>query len=181
MLTANKLEKIIELEDNLRSEYQAKLDTNSADIERLQKELADQQGRLQATIDRQLETITDLSEKATANQHVEQLNRELNNRSEKLQEEVTTLKKRVKTLQKELASERERISTLTQYDPARMKKNLDANKKKLAEKTAANESLQKALSKTKNENADLQRKIQELEGKLAELDTADTGEEEAAA
>ncbi len=94
---------------------------------------------------------------------------------------MTTLKKRVKTLQKELASERERISTLTQYDPARMKKNLDANKKKLAEKTAANESLQKSLSKTKNENADLQRKIQELEGKLAELDTADTGEEEAAA
>ena len=182
MLTANKLEKIIELEDNLRSEYQSKLDAKSADVERLERELAEQQGRLQATIDRQLETITDLSEKATTNQHVEQLNRELNNRSEKLQEEVTTLKKRVKTLQKELASERERISTLTQYDPARMKKNLDANKKKLAEKTAANESLQKSLSKTKNENADLQRKIQELEGKLAELDTADTaGEEEAAA
>ena len=134
MLTANKLEKIIELEDNLRSEYQAKLDAKSADIERLQKELADQQERLQATIDRQLETITDLSEKATANQHVEQLNRELNNRSEKLQDEVATLKKRVKTLQKDLASERERVSTLTQYDPARMKKNLDANKKKLADK-----------------------------------------------
>ena len=181
MLTANKLEKIIELEDNLRSEYQAKLDAKSADIERLQKELADQQERLQATIDRQLETITDLSEKATANQHVEQLNRELNNRSEKLQDEVATLKKRVKTLQKDLASERERVSTLTQYDPARMKKNLDANKKKLADKTAANESLQKSLSKTKGENADLQRKIQELESKLAELDAADPVEEEAAA
>jgi len=181
MLTANKLEKIIELEDNLRSEYQAKLDAKSADIERLQKELADQQERLQATIDRQLETITDLSEKATANQHVEQLNRELNNRSEKLQDEVVTLKKRVKALQKDLASERERVSTLTQYDPARMKKNLDANKKKLADKTAANESLQKSLSKTKGENADLQRKIQELESKLAELDAADPVEEEAAA
>ena len=181
MLTANKLEKIIELEDNLRSEYQAKLDAKSADIERLQKELADQQERLQATIDRQLETITDLSEKATANQHVEQLNRELNNRSEKLQDEVASLKKRVKTLQKDLASERERVSTLTQYDPARMKKNLDANKKKLADKTAANESLQKSLSKTKNENADLQRKIQELESKLAELGTAETTEEEEAA
>ena len=181
MLTANKLEKIIELEDNLRSEYQAKLDAKSADIERLQKELADQQERLQATIDRQLETITDLSEKATANQHVEQLNRELNNRSEKLQAEVVTLKKRVKALQKDLASEREQVSTLTQYDPARMKKNLDANKKKLADKTAANESLQKSLSKTKGENADLQRKIQELESKLAELDAADPVEEEAAA
>ena len=181
MLTANKLEKIIELEDNLRSEYQAKLDAKSADIERLQKELADQQERLQATIDRQLETITDLSEKATANQHVEQFNRELNNRSEKLQDEVVTLKKRVKALQKDLAGEREQVSTLTQYDPARMKKNLDANKKKLADKTAANESLQKSLSKTKGENADLQRKIQELESKLAELDAADPVEEEAAA
>lgn len=181
MLTANKLEKIIELEDNLRSEYQAKLDAKSADIERLQKELAEQQERLQATIDRQLETITDLSEKATANQHVEQLNRELNNRSEKLQDEVVTLKKRVKALQKDLAGEREQVSTLTQYDPARMKKNLDANKKKLADKTAANESLQKSLSKTKGENADLQRKIQELESKLAELDAADPVEEEAAA
>ena len=181
MLTANKLEKIIELEDNLRSEYQAKLDAKSADIERLQKELADQQERLQATIDRQLETITDLSEKATANQHVEQLNRELNNRSEKLQDEVVTLKKRVKALQKDLAGEREQVSTLTQYDPARMKKNLDANKKKLADRTAANESLQKSLSKTKGENADLQRKIQELESKLAELDAADPVEEEAAA
>ena len=181
MLTANKLEKIIELEDHLRSEYQAKLDAKSADIERLQKELADQQERLQATIDRQLETITDLSEKATANQHVEQLNRELNNRSEKLQDEVVTLKKRVKALQKDLAGEREQVSTLTQYDPARMKKNLDANKKKLADKTAANESLQKSLSKTKGENADLQRKIQELESKLAELDAADPVEEEAAA
>lgn len=181
MLTANKLEKIIELEDNLRSEYQAKLDAKCADVERLQKELADQQERLQATIDRQLETITDLSEKATANQHVEQLNRELNNRSEKLQDEVATLKKRVKALQKDLASERERVSTLTQYDPARMKKNLDANKKKLADKTAANESLQKSLSKTKGENADLQRKVQELESKLAELDAADPVEEEAAA
>jgi DNA repair exonuclease SbcCD ATPase subunit len=94
---------------------------------------------------------------------------------------VVTLKKRVKALQKDLAGEREQVSTLTQYDPARMKKNLDANKKKLADKTAANESLQKSLSKTKGENADLQRKIQELESKLAELDAADPVEEEAAA
>lgn len=181
MLTANKLEKIIELEDNLRGEYQAKLDAKSADIERLEKELADQKEQLQATIDRQLATITDLSDKATANQNIEQLNRELGNRSEKLQDEVSSLKKRVKALQKDLASEREQVSKLTQYDPARMKKNLDTNKKKLAEKTAANELLQKSLSKTKTENAELQHKIQELEGKLAELDADGNTEEEAAA
>ena len=181
MLTANKLEKIIELEDNLRGEYQAKLDAKSAEVERLQKELADQKEQLQATIDRQLATITDLSDKATANQHVEQLNRELGNRSEKLQDEVSSLKKRVKALQKDLASEREQVGKLTQYDPARMKKNLDANKKKLAEKTTANELLQKSLSKTKTENAELQQKVQELESKLTELDTAESAEEEAAA
>jgi chromosome segregation ATPase len=180
MLTANKLEKIIELEDNLRSEYQSKLDAKSAELERCQQELAEQRKQLQATIDRQLETIAQLSEKATSNQHTEQLNRELNNRGEKLQEEVATLKKRVKSLQKDLAAEREQVNALTQFDAPRMKKNLDANKKKLAEKTAANDLLQKSLNKTKAENADLQRRVQELESKLAELETSDTAEEAAA-
>jgi chromosome segregation ATPase len=180
MLTARKLEKIIELEDSLRSEYQAKLDAQSAEIERAQQELAAQRQQLQATIDKQLETITDLSDKATAGQRVEQLNRELTNRSEKLQEEVTNLKKRVKALQKDLAAEREQVNILTQYDPARMKKNLDANKKKLAEKTTANDLLQKTLNKTKAENAELQRKVQELESKLPEPDANESTEEEAA-
>ncbi len=184
MLTANKLEKIIELEDNLRSEYQAKLDTATAEAARCQQELADVKLQLQATIDKQLETITSLSDKATANQHTEQLNRELSNRSEKLQDEAATLKKRVKALQKDLAAERQRISTLTQYDAPKMKKNLDANKKKLAEKTTANDLLQKSLNKTKAENAELQRKVEELESKLAELDSEEvdnqTSEEEAA-
>tara|TARA_R110002110_G_scaffold413729_1_gene641532 strand:- start:10223 stop:10768 length:546 start_codon:yes stop_codon:yes gene_type:complete len=181
MLTVNKLEKIIELEDKLRSEYQGKIDAKSAELETSQKELAEVREKLQTTINTQLETISDLSEKATANQHVEQLNRELNNRSEKLQEEVSTLKKRVKGLQKDLAEERKRVSELTQFDPARMKKNLDANKKKLAEKTTANELLQKSLNKTKAENADLQRKVAELEGKLAELEPSEPETEEEAA
>ena len=184
MLTANKLEKIIELEDNLRSEYQAKLDNATAEAARYQQELADVKLQLQATIDKQLETITDLSDKATANQHTEQRNRELTNRSEKLQDEAASLKKRVKSLQKDLAAERQRIGELTQYDAPKMKKNLDANKKKLAEKTTANELLQKSLNKTKTENAELQRKVQDLESKLAEYDveedSAATGEEEAA-
>jgi len=180
MLTANKLEKIIELEDKLRAEYQAKLEAKSAEAERYQQELALQRQQLQATIQTQLETITELSEKATANQNIEQLNRELSNRSDRLQEEVATLKKRVKGLQKDLATEREQVSALTQYDPARMKKNLDANKKKLAEKTTANDLLQKSLTRTKAENAELQRRVKELEGRLAELEPAETAEEEAA-
>jgi chromosome segregation ATPase len=181
MLTANKLEKIMELEDSLRSEYQSKLDAKSAELERCHQELNDQRKQLQATIDRQLQTITELSEKATTTQNFEQRNRELHNRSENLQEEVATLKKRVKSLQKDLADEREKVNALTQFDGPRMKKNLDASKKKLAEKTAANEVLQKSLNKTKAENADLQRKVQELEGKLAEIDSGENTEAEAAA
>ena len=52
----------------------------------------------------------------------------------------------MKTLQKDLAAVRGENKTLTQYDPARMKKSLDASKKKLAEKQRDNESLQKALT-----------------------------------
>lgn len=181
MLTANKLEKIIELEDNLRAEYQSKLDAQTAEVERLQQELAEQREQLQSTIDTQLETITEMSKKAGANQKLEQQNRELFNRSENMKEEVVTLKQRVKALQKDLAAEREQVKTLTQYDPIRMKKNLDTNKKKLAEKTSANDLLQKSLNKTKSENADLERKVKELEGKLAELEPAEDTEAESEA
>jgi BMFP domain-containing protein YqiC len=48
--------------------------------------------------------------------------------------------------------------------------NLGASKNKLAEKIRANDDLQKFLSKIGNENAELQRKVKELEAKLAELD-----------
>jgi len=181
MLTARKLEKIIELEDNLRAEYQAKLDAGTAEIERCQQELTEQRTRLQATIDTQLETIADLSKKATTTQKLEQQNRELFNRSENMKKEVAAQKQRIKSLQSDLAREREEIQALKQFDPVKMKKNLDASKKKLAEKTGANEVLQKSLNKTKAENAELQRKIQELESKLAELEPAEKTEEEAEA
>ncbi len=103
MLTATKLEKIMELEDSLRSEYQAKLDAKTAELAETQQQLAEQREQMQVTIDKQLETITELSSKGAASAHLEQQHRELTNRSEKLQEEVVTLKKRVKVLQKDLA------------------------------------------------------------------------------
>ena len=181
MLTANKLEKIIELEDSLRAEYQAKLDAKTTEVERCQQELAEQRTQLQTTIDTQLETIADLSKKATANQKLEQQNRELFNRSENMKGEVAGQKQRIKGLQNDLAREREEIKALKQFDPAKMKKNLDASKKKLAEKTSANEVLQKSLNKTKAENADLQRKIQELESKLDEPSPPTEDEEAEAA
>jgi uncharacterized metal-binding protein len=60
-----------------------------------------------------------------------------------------------------------------------MKKNLDANKKKLAEKANANDLLQKSVNRYKGENAELQRKVKELEAQLETEGRAD--EEEAAA
>ncbi len=59
-----------------------------------------------------------------------------------------------------------------------MKKNLDASKKKLAERTSSNELLQKNLKKTKTENAELRGTVKSLEAKLAELDVAETETEE---
>tara|TARA_R110001599_G_scaffold353688_1_gene595359 strand:- start:41219 stop:41767 length:549 start_codon:yes stop_codon:yes gene_type:complete len=174
MLTAKNLERVMELEENLRSEYQVQLDTKSAEIEKLSQEKTEKQ----AAIEKQLEQIQTLSKEATANRRVEQLNRELHQRCENLQAEVATQKKRAKTLQKDLAQEREEIKTLKQFDPAKMKKNLDANKKKLAEKTSAADLLQRSLKQTKNEKAELQLKVEELEAKLAELETTEEAQEE---
>lgn len=179
MLTTKNLEKLMELEERLRTEYQEQIDAKSAEIERSNKENEEQR----ATIARQLEQISSLSTEVSDNRRVEQLNRELHQRCENLKEEIETQKKRLKTLQKDLAAERAEIKTLKQYDPAKMKKNLDAGKKKLAEKTAANDLLQKSLNKTKNEKADLQRQVKELEARLAELEPAEEAveAEEAAA
>ena len=125
---------------------------------------------LQATIATQLQTITDLSAKASVNQKLEQQNRELHNRSENMKEEVAAMKQRVKALQNDLAKEREQVNELKKYDPMKMKKNLDDNKKRLAEKTSAAEVLQKSLGKTKAENAELLKKVAELEARVKELE-----------
>ncbi|MFT5484140.1 MAG: hypothetical protein ACI9GW_002802 [Halieaceae bacterium] len=179
MLTTKNLERLIELEDRLRSEYQVQLDAKSAEIEKCVKETQEKQ----TTIEKQLETLSTLSTQASANKHVEQQNRELNQRSDNLNEKISALKLQIKSLQKDLAVERSEITSLKQFDPIKMKKNLDANKKKLAEKTAANDLFQKSLSKSKTEKAELQLKIDELEAKLEQHDDteAETETEEAAA
>jgi len=142
MLTANRLEKIMELEQELRSEYQQQLDDKQAAIDAALADKAD----LQATIDKQLETIKELTGKAGDTQKVEQRNRELHNRADNLQGEIAELKQRLKALQKDLNAVREENKALNQFDPARMKKNLDASKKKLAEKQKANDALQKSYN-----------------------------------
>jgi chromosome segregation ATPase len=166
MLTTKNLEKLIELEQSLRTEYQVQLDAKSAEIE----SCIEDKEKQQAAIDRQLEQIGILSKESSANKRIEQLNRELHQRCENLQQEITTQKKRLKGLQNDLAEVRAEVKVLKQFDPARMKKNLDANKRKLAEKTAANDLLQKLLNQAKAEKSEAQRKVEELEAKLALLE-----------
>ena len=173
MLTAKNLERIMELENSLRAEYQVQLDAKDAEIQTAVKNTEEQA----AVVARQLEQIKEHSPQVAANKRIEQLNRELTQRCDNLQEEVASQKKRIKTLQKELAAERDELKTLKQYDPARMKKNLDSSKKKLVEKTTAADLLQKNLNNTKSEKADLQRQVQELEAKLAEFEPAEVVEE----
>lgn len=172
MLTAKRLEKMMELEDSLRTEYQGQLDAKSAEIESLATKKEEQK----ATIAKQLEQIQSLSSDASASKKVEQRNRELHQRCENLQEDIATQKTRLKGLQRDLAQEREEIKALKQFDPVKMKKNLDAGKKKLAERSTANDLLQKSLNKTKGEKAELERKVKELEAKLAALEPAETVE-----
>lgn len=175
MLTAKNLERVMELETKLREEYQTQLDQKNARIEAANAEL----DARQEIIEKQLGQISELSVAATANKRVEQLNRELNQRCDNLQEELATQKKRNKSLQKDLAQEREELARLKKFDAPKLKKNLDANKKKLAEKTTANDLLQKSLNKAKAEQAELQRKVKELEARLEEFEKDDEVEDAA--
>jgi len=176
-LSLNKLEKIIELETQLRGEYQQQLDEKNnamAELSRDKAALEAKVAELEKTIATQLSTITELSGKSSDTQALEQRNRELHNRSENMKEEVAVTKSRLKALQKDLAAERAELAELKKYDPQRLRKNLDSNKKKLAEKTTAADKLQKSLSQTKAEKAELELKVKELEAKLesAEADQA---------
>lgn len=180
-LTLNKLEKLIEVEDKLRGEYQQQLVAKDATISQLNDDksaLEAKLGELEATIATQLATITEMSAKSGKTQALEQRNRELHNRSENMKEEVATVKTRIKALQKDLAAERSELAELKKYDPQRLRKNLDASKKKLAEKTTAADKLQKLLNQARTENTELEQKIKGLEAELEGLKTEGTTEDE---
>jgi chromosome segregation ATPase len=174
MLTTKRLEKIIELEDSLRAEYQSQLDAKELEIETLSKQKSEQK----AVIEKQLEQIQALSAQASANKKIEQQNREMHQRCENLKEEIASQKARLKSLQKDLSEERAEVTSLKQFDPAKMKKNLDASKRKLAEKVTATDLLQKSLNKSKAENSELQGKVKELETKLEEFEEVEVEVEE---
>ena len=187
-LTLNNLEKLMEMETQLRGEYQPKLDEKDAAISKLDDKktaLETRISELEKTIATQLTTITELSGKSKDAQALEQRNRELHNRSEHMKEEIAAAKGRVKALQKDLAAERSELAELKKYDPQRLRKNLDATKKKLAEKTTAADKLQKSLSQARAENTQLEQKVKDLEAQLAETnaeseDQTDEGSQAAA-
>ena len=168
-LSLNKLEKLIELETQLRGEYQKQLDDKDAIIAELQNgktAVEAKMAELEKTISTQLATIKDMSGKSSDTHALEQRNRELHNRSENMKEEVAVAKSRLKALQKDLTAERAELAELKKYDPQRLRKNLDTSKKKLAEKTTAADKLQKSLTQERSENSQLELKIKELESKL---------------
>ena len=168
-LSLNKLEKLIELETQLRGEYQQQIDKKDEAIAELTQDKAAMESRmaeLEKTISTQLATIKDMSGKSNDTQALEQRNRELHNRSENMKEEVAVAKSRLKALQKDLSAERAELAELKKFDPQRLRKNLDASKKKLAEKTTAADKLQKSLSQARSENSQLELKIKELEAQL---------------
>jgi chromosome segregation ATPase len=183
-LTLNKLEKLIEVESKLRSEYQLQLDAKDATISQLNNDKAALETKLtelEATIATQLATITEMSAKSGNTQALEQRNRELHNRSENMKEEVANVKSRIKALQKDLAAERSELAELKKYDPQRLRKNLDASKKKLAEKKTAADKLQKLLNQARTENTELEQKIKALEAELETLKPEESDEAEQAA
>ena len=187
-LTLNNLEKLMEMETQLRGEYQPKLDEKDAAISKLadsKTALETRISELEKTIATQLTTITELSGKSKDAQALEQRNRELHNRSENMKEEIAVAKGRVKALQKDLAAERAELAELKKYDPQRLRKNLDATKKKLAEKTTAADKLQKSVTQARAENTQLEQKVKELEAQSAETnseneDQAEEGSQAAA-
>ena len=119
-LSLNKLEKLIELETQLRGEYQQQLDDKDAAIAEFTEDkaaLKAKMAEMEKTISTQLATIKDMSGKSNDTQALEQRNRELHNRSENMKEEVAVAKSRLKALQKDLSAERAKLAELKKHDP----------------------------------------------------------------
>lgn len=173
MLAVKNLERLMEIEADLKSQWEAKLAVKDAEILKAQetrKQLEAKLEKQRASLAEQQQKIADLNSSNLDTSRVEQLNRELESRSARLQDEVASQKKRIKTLQRELAAEREELKSLKQFDAQKLKKNLDTNKKKLAEKISANDLLQKSNKKLKKENDELRQQIKELEAKAEQAD-----------
>lgn len=173
MLAAKNLERLLEIEAELKEQYEDKLKAKDEEIAAAVAKQADLQAVIEkqkSSLKKQQEEIVTLSDADNDTKRTEQLNRELTSRANKLQEELDAQKKKNKLIQKETQADREQLKELKQYDVKKMKKNLDQNKKKVAELNASNSSLQKNYNKFKNENIELKDKVKGLEAKIEALE-----------
>ncbi len=173
MLAAKNLERLLEIEAELKEQYEDKLKAKDEEIAKAEA----QQSELQATIDKQKASLVkqqqemmDLKSADNDTKRLEQVNRELMSRTAKLQEELEAQKKKNKVIQRDSQADRTELKELKQFDVKKMKKNLDANKKKIAELNSSNDLLQKNYNKFKSENSELKAKVKELEAKLEVAD-----------
>ncbi len=165
MASADQLEALINLEFDLKAQYEKKLTAEQYKI----SEHVETQAKLQATIAQQAATIGELKAGGAAMKRLEQENREHKNRAENIKNEFDALRSKAKTSQKELVLLKTEVKNLKQLDAKKLKKNLVETKKKLEEQRTANELLSKNIQKYKQENHDHVNNVAQLEKELEEL------------
>lgn len=174
MASAEQLEALIKLETDLKTQYEKKLTAERYKLEALEES----QKKLQATIAQQAAEIAELKTGGGDLKRMEQENRELSNRCDKIKAENDAQRAKAKGAQKELIELRKEIKDLKQLDAKKLKKNLVDTKKKLDEQRKANDLLSKSNTSLKQENHEQLMKIAELEKQLEGLNASnDEGEE----
>lgn len=173
MASAEQLEALINLESNLKAQYEKKITAERYKTE----EQLEAKAKLQATIAQQAAEINQLKSGGTDIKRLEQENRELTNRSENIKNEFDALRAKNKAAQKELGNLKSEVKDLKQLDAKKLKKNLVETKKKLEEQRKANELLSKSNKEYKQESYEHQSTIAKLEAELEALKPAEEVEE----
>ena len=173
MASAEQLEALINLESNLKAQYEKKITAERYKTE----EQLEAKAKLQATIAQQGAEINQLKSGGTDIKRLEQENRELTNRSENIKNEFDALRAKNKAAQKELGNLKSEVKDLKQLDAKKLKKNLVETKKKLEEQRKANELLSKSNKEYKQESYEHQNTIAKLEAELEALKPAEEVEE----
>ncbi len=174
MAAADQLEALIKLENDLKAQYEKKLNAERYKIEAH----IETQSKLQSTIAQQAGEINRLKAGGTDLKRLEQENREVKSRAENIKNEFDTQRAKAKSAQKELTTLKTEIKNLKQLDAKKLKKNLIETKKKLEEQRTANELLSKSNKKYKQENHEHLNTIANLEEELEKLKPSEENETE---
>lgn len=165
MASAEQLEALIKLETDLKTQYEKKLTAERYKLEALEEA----QKKLQATLAQQAAELAEFKSGGSDLKRLEQENREISNRCEKLKAENDAQRSKAKGAQKELIDLKKELKDLKQLDAKKLKKNLIDTKKKLDEQRKANELLTSSNRSLKQENHEQTVKIAELEKELESL------------